>query len=93
MQHHITILPYYHITVWQYHIYISLYQNVEFDQYKAGECNSTYSFCLLLNSSTCPHKKFPPTIVDEEGSQNILEAVEEPPTKRSKIVEEAFEEF
>ena len=24
-------------------------------------------------------------VVDEEGSQNILEAVEEPPTKRSKI--------
>ena len=24
-------------------------------------------------------------VLDEEGSQNILEAVEEPPTKRSKI--------
>ena len=28
-------------------------------------------------------------VVDEEGSQNILEAVGEPPAKRSKIVEEA----
>ena len=32
-------------------------------------------------------------VLDEEGSQNILEAVEEPPAKTSKIVEEAFEEF
>ena len=32
-------------------------------------------------------------VLNEEGTQNILEAVEEPPAKTSKIVEEAFEEF
>ena len=32
-------------------------------------------------------------VVDEEGSQNILEAVGEPPAKRSKIVEEALKNF
>ena len=32
-------------------------------------------------------------VVDEEGSQNILEAVGEPPAKRSKIVEEALKKI
>ena len=32
-------------------------------------------------------------VVDEEGSQNILEAVREPPAKRSKIVEEALKKI
>ena len=32
-------------------------------------------------------------VVDEEGSQNILEAVGEPPAKRSKIVGEALKNF
>ena len=32
-------------------------------------------------------------MVDEEGSQNISEAVEEPPAKTSKIVEEALKNF
>ena len=33
------------------------------------------------------------TQLNEKGGQDILEAVEEPPAKTSKIVEEAFEEF
>ena len=50
--HNIIILTYYyHMTIWHLHFTTS--------KYKVGECNSTHSSHLLLNSSTCLHTEYP----------------------------------